>query len=427
MNNILREKISEGINFTYIPEKKFKTTVVSFSMFTPLSKSEVSKNALLPNLLSHSCKKYPNLKDISIKLESLYGASVNSSLSKLGDCQVINLCAEALSGKFAYENPSNTADLTNLLCEMIFEPNLEDGKFKEENLELEKRQLIEDILSEMNDKKAYASRRCEEIMFENDKFGINILGTIEEAKNLSSEQVTKAWEDLLKSAHIEITVIGKASYEAIISEFKNRFAKINRQPQEMLKTKVKEKAEEIKEVTENMDVSQCKLVMGLCAGTAYPDKDTPAMMVMNALFGGTAQSKLFLNVREKLSLCYYCSSRYNKAKGVIFISSGVEKGKLKEAKKEIINQLKEVKVGNFAESDLAETKMYLSQNMESISDSLSSLASWYISQSFLGEMKSPEELIKEISEVKREKVIEVANKITLDTVYTLCRNDKEDK
>lgn len=396
-------------------------------MFTPLSKSEVSKNALLPNLLSHSCRQYPTLKDISTKLEGLYGASVNSSLSKLGDCQVINLCAEGLSGKFAYENPNNTNDLTNLLCEMIFEPNLENGKFKEENLELEKRQLIEDILSEMNDKKAYASRRCEEIMFENDKFGINILGTIEEAKSLTSEQVTKAWGDLLKSAHIEITVIGKASYESIISEFKSRFAKINRQPQAMLETKVKERAEEIKEVTENMDVSQCKLVMGLYAGTAYPSKDTSAMIVMNALFGGTAQSKLFLNVREKLSLCYYCSSRYNKAKGVIFISSGVEKEKLKEAKKEIINQLKEVKVGNFAESDLAETKMYLSQNMESISDSLSSLTSWYISQSFLGEMKSPEELIKEINEVKREKVIEVANKITLDTVYTLCKTDKEDE
>ena len=427
MNNILREKISEGINFTYIPEEKFKPNVISFSMFTPLSKSEVSKNALLPNLLPHSCRQYPTLKDISTKLEGLYGASVNSSLSKLGDCQVINLCAEGLSGKFAYENPNNTNDLTNLLCEMIFEPNLENGKFKEENLELEKRQLIEDILSEMNDKKAYASRRCEEIMFENDKFGINILGTIEEAKSLTSEQVTKAWEDLLKSAHIEITVIGKASYESIISEFKSRFAKINRQPQAMLETKVKERAEEIKEVTENMDVSQCKLVMGLYAGTAYPSKDTSAMIVMNALFGGTAQSKLFLNVREKLSLCYYCSSRYNKAKGVIFISSGVEKEKLKEAKKEIINQLKEVKVGNFAESDLAETKMYLSQNMESISDSLSSLTSWYISQSFLGEMKSPEELIKEINEVKREKVIEVANKITLDTVYTLCKTDKEDE
>lgn len=427
MNNILREKISEGINFTYIPEEKFKTNVISFSMFTPLSKNEVSKNALLPNLLSHSCKKFPSLKDISIKLENLYGASVNSSLSKLGDCQVINLCAEGLSGKFAYENPNNTNDLTNLLCEMIFEPDLENGKFKEKNLELEKRQLIEDILSEMNDKKAYASRRCEEIMFENDKFGINILGTIEEAKNLTSEQVTKAWEDLLKSAHIEITAIGKASYESIISEFKRRFAKINRQSQSVLKTKVKEKAEEIKEVTENMDVSQCKLVMGLQTGTAYPSKDTSAMIVMNALFGGTAQSKLFLNVREKLSLCYYCSSRYNKAKGVIFISSGVEKEKLKEAKKEIINQLKEVKVGNFAESDLAETKMYLSQNMESISDNLSSLTSWYVSQSFLGEMKSPEELIKEINEVKREKVIEVANKITLDTVYTLCKTDKEDE
>lgn len=424
MNDIFREKLFDDVNFTYIPKSKFKTAMISFSMFTPLSKDEAAKNAILPNLLSHSCKKYPTLRSIGIKLEELYGASVGTSISKLGDYQVLTLCAEGLEGKFAYENPNNISELTNLLCEMIFNPDLEEGKFKEENVAQEKRQLIEDIMSEMNDKRIYATRRCEEIMFSEEKYGVNVLGDIKTAKKLTAEEITQAWKKLLSSSHIEIMVIGKASREAILTELRKYFSEIKREHSTILKTEIIKKAERVREFTESMDVTQCKLVMGLRSEIAYPDKDVPAMIVMNALFGGTAQSKLFLNVREKLSLCYYCSSKYNKQKGVLFISSGVEKHNLESAKKEILRQLKEVKIGNFTDSELAEIKLHLSQTIEGVGDSLSSLNSWYIPQSFFGNMKSPSKFIKEINEVSREKVIEVANKVTLDTVYTLlCKEE----
>lgn len=427
MNEVIREEISKGVNFTYIPDSKFKTTLISFSMFTPLSEREVSKNAIIPNLLSHSCKKFPKLSDISIRLEELYGSSVYSSLSKLGEFQVITLSAVGLNSMFTHESSNNIADLTDLLCEMIFNPDVENESFKEENVEQEKRQLIEDIYSEMNDKKLYARKRCRELMCKDEKFGISAYGTIELAKELDGKEIYDAWKKLLESSHIEIIMIGGGTYTSVISEFKKKFSNINRSNTVLCKTEVIKKAEEIKEFRETMNVTQCKLVMGLRTEIAYPDKDVAAMILMNALFGGTAQSKLFLNVREKLSLCYYCSSKYNKHKGIMFIESGVEQDKVEEAKKEIMKQLKEIKIGNFTDSEFSETKLFLSQNIKSVNDSLSALNEWYTSQAFSENIKSTDALIKEINDVSREKVIEVANKITLDTIYLLSgKEQKED-
>ncbi len=222
-------------------------------------------------------------------------------------------------------------------------------------------------------------------------------------------------------------VIGQANIKIITDELKKWFSKIKRNPSLPIENEIIKKAEDVKEVTENMDVTQCKLVMGLRTEIAYPSEDVPAMILANALFGGTTQSKLFLNVREKLSLCYYCSSRFNKHKGIILIESGVEKEKLEDAKKEIIKQLKEIKIGNFTDAELTETKLFISQIIKRTEDSLSSLDSWYVSQSFLKDMDSPQDLIKKIENVSREKVIEAANKISLDTVYVLSSKEKKEE
>ena len=425
-NQIFRESLTKGVNFTYIPDDKFKTTLISFSMFTPLSENEVSANALLPGLLSHYCKKYPKLQDVSSRLEELYGASVSGMVSKLGETQVITLYAIGLNNFFAHENQDNIGDLNNLLCEMIFNPDVSSGKFQTESFNQEKRQLIEDIEAEINDKKAYARKRCQKIMCENEKFSISVHGDITAAKALSESDVYNSWKKLLTSSHIEIMVIGNANYQSICSEFKSRFLNIERENIAVCDTMIVQKAEETKEYEEYMDITQCKLVMGFRTATLYPSFDNTAFMVMNALLGGTAQSKLFLNVREKLSLCYYCSSKYNKHKGVMFIESGVEKEKVDKAKKEIMEQIKEIKIGNFTDTELAETKLFITQALKSTGDSLSALNSWYLSQTFTNKISSPEQLIEEVNKVSREKVIEMANKITLDTIYLLAPKSKKE-
>ena len=421
MDNIIKTQICDGVNLTYIPEKKFKTALLSFSMIIPMEKEKVSKNAIVPNLLAHSCKKYPSLLAINTKLEELYGACAISQVSKLGDNQVLTIAIQSLGNDYIPNSSDNILEITKLLNEMIFNPDAENGSFSSKSFAQEKRQLIEDIESELNDKRVYANKRCTEIMCENEKFGINAIGTIEGAKRLNETEVFEEWKKLLETSRIEIMAIGSCNYQLMVEEFKNRFALIERNATQITEDKVVKDVESIKETNEKMDVVQCKLVMGFRTGIAKPDDDVEAVKVMSALLGGTPQSKLFLNVREKLSLCYYCSTNYIANKGILFISSGVQEENMQKAKKEILNQVEDIKLGNFTEKELSETKMYICQAIEKIKDSLGSLNTWYSNQSLDKVQYNPDEMIEKINKIQREDVIKAAQKLKLDTIYALSK------
>ena len=419
MNNIKRINIGENINFTYIHENKFKTTSVSVLMLVPSDKQYVSRNSLIPNLLAHSCKKYPSLLSISKKLEELYGASVHPGVSVVGDNQILSLSIHCINDSFIPDGSNNVLESSKLLCDLIFDPDVSQDSFEKDKVDMEKRQLIEEIESELSNKKAYALRKCKEIMCKDEPFGINPLGSIEDVKKIDEKIAFNTWKRILKSAKIEVIMTGSGEYEPICEEIKERFSSIERENIFSFKNSVIKKASHVTEATEAMDIIQCKLVMGFRTETANPDEDVEAVKVMNAILGGTPQSKLFSNVREKLSLCYYCSSRYNEHKGIIFIESGVEKDNVFKAKEEILKQLKDIQLGNFTDKELEETKLFLTQSIEKVKDSVSRLNSWYASQILSTEKKSPEETIEKINSVSREKVISTAKKITLDTVYIL--------
>lgn len=421
MDNIIKTQICEGVNLTYIPEKKFKTALLSFSMIVPMEEENISKNAIIPNLLAHSCKKYPSLLEINTKLEELYGACVVSQVSKLGDNQVLTLAIQSVSDDYIPDSSENMSEIIKLLGEIIFNPDAQNEAFNPKSFLQEKRQLIEDIESELNDKRIYAGIRCTEIMCKNEKFRINPKGKIEGAKSLSEGDVFAEWKNLLETSRIEIMAIGSCNHQLIIDEFKEKFASVNRNEKQILPDEVIKDVETVKEVHEKMDVIQCKLVMGFRTEIAKPDDNLEAAKVMSALLGGSPQSKLFLNVREKLSLCYYCSTNYIPSKGILFISSGIQEENIQKVKKEILNQIEDLTLGNFSEKELLETKMYICQEIEKIKDSIISLNTWYSNQ-YLDKMQySPDEIIEKINKIEREDVIKAAQKLKLDTVYTLSK------
>ena len=218
--NFVRRKICDGVNFSNIKDTRFKTGRISITAFLPLEKESVSKNAILPFLLSKTCKQYPALKSLNDRLEDLYGVSVGAEVSKLGETQVLSLSASFLDDEYSLGKESISGGTTDLLCKMFFEPVLEDGKFLEKNVEQEKRQLIETIEAEYNDKRILAKNKCEEWMCKNEKFGINRLGTIEQVKKLTPEEIFKAWQNILSSAQIEITLLGKADSDTVFNKFK---------------------------------------------------------------------------------------------------------------------------------------------------------------------------------------------------------------
>jgi len=408
--------LGENITARNLVDRKFKTMRISFNMLMPLTEEYAAVNAILPTMVSRVTKNYPDYTSLSRYLSALYGAGLSASVSKVGDNQLLSVSVSGISNRYALEGENIAGELTALMCSALFDPYLdEEGLFPEESFRQERRQLLETIEANFNDKKVYAKQRCTEIFYEGEPAAISHYGTKESLSALKREELLDAWKKVLRESRIEILVLGDCDFAAVC---RNISSKLNfeRAPVE-LRNRIVLKSDEVKEVTESMKLAQSKLVMAFRAGVT--PEDSAATKVMCVLFGGSPSSKLFLNVREKMSLCYYCSSRYSEVKGSIFVESGVETANIDRAKEAIIQQLEDIKAGDFSEDDLQFAKLAMANSYKSVGDSLYSLESWYIGQLFAIETTDPETMADIVSEVSRIDVINAARKVTLDTVYVL--------
>lgn len=418
MNSIKRNTIADGVFFNSIKDSRFKTMKISANIIVPLSKETASANALLCGVLSRSCKAYPDFTKLSKKLCSLYGANLNASVRKSGDRQILSLSATGLDDRYAFAGESIAKELSMLLCSAIFEPNLNNNMFVESEVEQERRQLFDLIDSEYNDKRIYANGQLIKNMCANEVFGLKRYGTAEKIKEVTPSSLYDTWQNLLKTAIFEIMYIGDSTPDKAVEVFTEAFSKVERKPVE-LTNEIVRSADEIKHVTEEMDLSQSKLVIGFRTDCAVPDKEVNATRLMCAILGGTANSKLFCNVREKQSLCYYCASRYDMQKGILSVDSGVEGENLEKAEKGILKEVADMKRGEITDFEIEATKMAVINSFNSSNDTVSGIESWYSSQLLNGEFKSIEELSEEINAITKEEIIKAAQKLTLDTVYVL--------
>lgn len=418
MNSIKRNTIADGVFFNSIKDSRFKTMKISANIIVPLSEETASANALLCGVLSRSCKAYPDFTKLSKKLCSLYGANLNASVRKSGDRQILSLSATGLDDRYAFAGESIAKELSMLLCSVIFEPNLNNNMFVESEVEQERRQLFDLIDSEYNDKRIYANGQLIKNMCANEVFGLKRYGTAEKIKEVTPSSLYDTWQNLLKTAIFEIMYIGDSTPDKAVEVFTEAFSKVERKPVE-LTNEIVRSADEIKHVTEEMNLSQSKLVIGFRTDCAVPDKEVNATRLMCAILGGTANSKLFCNVREKQSLCYYCASRYDMQKGILSVDSGVEGENLEKAEKGILKEVADMKRGEITNFEIEATKMAVINSFNSSNDTVSGIESWYSSQLLNGEFKSIEELSEEINAITKEEIIKAAQKLTLDTVYVL--------
>ena len=422
--HITRIPIGNGVTFHGIGASRFKTGRLTAAMLLPLSAETASANAILPYLLRRSCRKYPTFRKLNEKLSSLYGASLQAQVYKLGEVQVLAVSAVGLDGRYALEREDVAGELAELLCSILFEPAFENGRFRREDIDQEKRQLIEKIDSEFNDKRIYAQTRCVELMCRDEAFGVDRFGAREQAEALTGEEIFSAWRRALSGARMELMMVGGSDPERAAEGFQKAFAQVSREEILPCGTQIITKADKVKEFHDTMDVAQAKLVMGFRTGTAAPGGDVTAMQLMSALFGGTPHSKLFLNVREKLSLCYYCSSSYDRHKGIMMVQSGVEQKNIEKAREEILRQLQAVKDGDFSDEDLEAAKMSVANSFRSMSDYLSGLEAWYLSQTFEKTALTPEQSAEAVGGVAKEQIVKAARTVSLDTVYRLTGKEE---
>jgi len=416
-------QLSSGVTSRFIQSNRFKTTMISICFYLPLCKDTVSVEALIPKVMTVESPEYKDFSEINRRLDSLYGATLSTSVDKLGDLHEIRFSVSALSDRYTLEDSGALIGATELLTELLFSQYLSGQKYSDGVLVREKRLLSEEIKSEINEKRRYARQRCEQEMCKSEPFGLPAHGYVEGVEAIDNGFLYKQIEIMLKSAYANIQITGEKMPDGILETFKQSFSKIQRDYHPLNKDVIKS-AQPLETVIEKMDVKQGKLVMGLRSSAVGNDEQSIGTMVMGDLFGGGPYSKLFCNVREKMSLCYYCSARPVRRKGLIFVESGVEKVNTERAKEEIVNQFNAVKNGDFTNENLEESIRSLSDTVKSVSDDLSSLDRWYSTRTFEQNPLSPEEFAKKISFVTAEEVKESANSFTLDTVYII--EPKED-
>ncbi|MBQ9552060.1 MAG: insulinase family protein [Clostridia bacterium] len=409
-----------GLRFCSVnTEKNFKVAVISARFALPLT-GDIAARALLPFLLKRTCKKYPTLTAMNRRLAALYGAMLSAGVNKIGEAQVITFSITSLEDRFALDGENIASDLTDLLLDVLFDPNLTDGAFAEEDIEREKRLLIERIESELNEKRYYALKRCTEIMCENELYALDRYGKIEDIQTIDAARLKKAWNEMLSNAVVFVSAVGSMNAELIRCRFEQRFDKIDRSRINDIHTEFITTPYETHRVKEELPVKQGKLVIGYRAGMTYADDNDAAIKVMADMFGGGVYSKLFTNVREKMSLCYYCSAGFNAAKGLIIVQSGIENENEQKAIDAITDQLNDMKKGNFTAEDLDASLKGLTNLIGSVSDTPESIDRWYANQMLDSEIETPAEYAARIGAITREQVIAAALMVEQDTIYMLA-------
>lgn len=425
-----RKKLSPSLSLSAVQTDTFKTETLSVSIVTPTDRKQSPASLLALSILKRGTQKYKMQQEINLRLDELYATSISLKTQRLGNANILGFVAEMLCEAYTDGKTDVFGGTLDVIAEMLFHPlQEENGTFLAPYIESEKNNQCDAIEAQINNPRAYAAMRCREIMFAGDPYGVNLLGKTEEIRALNAKELAACYHDLIGSYRYEIFYIGPRSIENVEKYLKEYILPYIKQEtyREVVQTVAPDEVSEIRRVTEDMPLAQGKLSLGFRTGVNLQSPDFYAMLVMNEIYGGSPVSKLFMNVRERLSLCYYCSSSYDIVKGALFVSSGISPQNKPMAEREILKQLDEIKCGKVTTAELEAAKHSLCNSYRALADSPALLEGYYFCRGELLVDCTIEECMGRIRDVVLDDVIRVAAGVTLDTVYFLNGNGGENE
>lgn len=420
MNNIInRRKIADGVYFSSITDKRYKKNLISVAFSTQLSEDTATENVIVPVLLTKCNSKLPTYKAFNNKMSRLYASGIGGTAGRQYDLQTISFGAYYLDDIYALSGEKMTGIMTDILIDCLTSPVTENGVFSEKFVELEKKTVIDNIETAINDKRSYAIERAMKTICKGEPASVCSYGTVEKAKLITPDSAYKAYRRMLETMPCEIICTGCSDFDGVAEKFAAAFEKAGRHDIENTTIALSPVKAQTEEVTERLTVNQSKLVLGF---KSHSDDDA-ALVLLQKIFGGTTSSKLFRNVREKMSLCYYCSAARNDLKGIMLVNSGVENDNIEKTKEAVIDQLEEIKNGNFTNEDINFAEMAIKNDFKSVADSAGNVSNWYFDCIRKNDIVTPEEKLGRYLGVSKERIIAAAKSMVLDSVYVLTGNE----
>lgn len=424
-----RIKVSDGINLGYIEQKKFKTNFFKVCFCLDLEREYTTKLSLLSGVLMRASKNYPGISHINNRLDYLYDMNVSSGTYKRGERLYFSYECDFLKNEFIPEGSENLLDeALGMFRELIFCPYLVDGGFDKKILDSEKTDLENSIKSIINYKNAYVREKCIEALCKDEKFSISEQGNLEDIPRVDEKNLYDFYRWFISSASVEIVFIGEADPEKLARSFKAIFEEsTERSPVELTDTYITgDVKDEVLECTEEMEVNQGKLALGFRTGVGVTHEDCTAMSLFAEIFGGSPMSKLFMNVREKLSLCYYCRASLDSYKGIMLVLSGIQSKNKDKSFDAIMKELCDIQNGNVSQDEFEAAKLSLINSYKTLDDSPAALSAWFISRINCGSTINPEDVVEKIKNTTLDEVVAASKKVRLDTVYFLKGEDAKE-
>lgn len=417
------KEVKKGVMLHNITTNKFKTNLYAMFLAIPLDRENITKEALIAAVLRRGTQNLKSQDLISKKLEEMYGATFDCGIEKTGDNHVLKFYVEAINEEFLPEKEELTKKCIDILFDIVLNPLVENDRFKTEYVESEKTKLKQIIESKIDNKRVYAFDRCIEEMFKNEPYGLYKYGYIEDIDKISSQDLYEYYKKLIRECKIDIFVSGEidnANINNIVMDNKSIQNLNDRNPNYIVNKEQGRKNEKREEkiVEEHMQVGQGNLVIGLSVNSEKNNAKFTTS-IYNAILGGGANSKLFQNVREKNSLAYTAGSTYRRQKDAIFIRCGIEIDKYEKALSTIKEQISDMEEGKFTQEDIGNAKKLIIASVKSISAEQDTEITYYYGQEMSDNFTTIEDYIKNIEQVSKEDIIEIAKNTWVNTIYFL--------
>ena len=407
-----------GVTLRCCRDKRFKQGVMSLQFLRPMCREEASLNALLPTVLLRGCKSAPDMRAVTLKLDDLYGASIGALVRRTGDVQSTGLSCGFIDDRFTLEGDRIFQPMMAFLEEILLDPVTEGEGFVEAYVESEKQNLIWTMESQRNDKRSYANNQLLKLMCKEDSYGIPRLGEIADVEAITAKSLYAHYKKVLATSPVNVFFIGSAQPEAVAEALKPMLSRLAKDPI-TLPPQTGFAPVAYCEQEEVLEVAQGKLGMGYATPINLRDPRYPAILAANSILGAGMTSKLFMQVREKMSLCYDIGSGFHGSKGILTVAAGIEFDKKQVVQEQVKYQLQQICDCNISDAELTAAKEALLSNLRSTHDSLGAMESYYASAAISGIGMTPDVFMEKVHAVTAEDVAAAARTLTLQAVYFL--------
>ena len=414
-----RKSIQNNVSLTFLPGEKFKRNRISVSFIVPNDKEKATMYAVMPTLLERGYQDYPDMCMFSKKLSSMYGASFSAATAVVGQNRYLRFTIQGIKNEYCLNGEDLLAEMTDVILGVIFRPCVEDGGFISDWLEVEKFKLREEIEGEINDKRGYCVKNAQRKFFKDSKNGVERLGYTEDIDGITPQALYECYKQLISDSIVEIFVTADED-STITEKFAQAFGERDPQTTKILPIEAMPKTE-VECFSENLDIVQGKVCLFYTSERPLTEEERYVMLVASSIYGGTASSRLFKNVREKQSLCYYCAAAFNGFTASMRVDSGVEHENCEKTIAAVQKELSDLINGEITEKEINETKLVLLNSLDAIYDGLHGLEAWYLNESVRGTWTSPQQAKERISGVTAQQIKDVLSLLHLNVIYKLTK------